>query len=67
MGAEECQRDDGLGVPDVPTGFETKCLVEGNRYQFEVFVFVGAVFFVLSYALSQASYRLEEELGAGDR
>ena len=34
---------------------------------FEVYVFVGAVFFVLSYALSQASYRLEEELGVGER
>ena len=34
---------------------------------FEVYVFVGAVFFVLSYALSRASYRLEEELGEGKR
>ena len=34
---------------------------------FEVFIFVGAVFFVLSYALSRASYRLEEELGVGQR
>lgn len=34
---------------------------------FEVFVFVGAVFFVLSYTLSQASYRLEKELGVGER
>lgn len=33
---------------------------------FEVYVFVGAVFFVLSYTLSQASYRLEKELGASD-
>ena len=34
---------------------------------FEVYLFVGAVFFVLSYTLSQASYRLEEELGVGER
>jgi len=34
---------------------------------FEVYVFVGAVFFVLSYALSRASYRLEEELGERKR
>jgi general L-amino acid transport system permease protein len=34
---------------------------------FEVYFFVGAVFFVLSYSLSQASYRLEEELGVGER
>ena len=35
--------------------------------QFEVYFFVAAVFFVLSYALSQASYRLERELGIGER
>ncbi len=34
---------------------------------FEVYVFVGAVFFVLCYTLSQASYRLEKELGVGER
>jgi len=34
---------------------------------FEVYVFVGTVFFVLSYTLSRASYRLEEELGVGER
>jgi general L-amino acid transport system permease protein len=34
---------------------------------FEVYVFVAVVFFVLSYALSQASYRLERELGVGER
>jgi general L-amino acid transport system permease protein len=34
---------------------------------FEVYFFVGAVFFVLCYALSQASYRLERELGVGER
>jgi general L-amino acid transport system permease protein len=34
---------------------------------FEVYVFVAAVFFVLCYALSQASYRLEKELGVGER
>jgi len=34
---------------------------------FEVYLFVAAVFFVLSYTLSQASYRLERELGIGER
>jgi general L-amino acid transport system permease protein len=34
---------------------------------FEVYFFVAAVFFVLSYTLSQASYRLEKELGIGER
>ena len=34
---------------------------------FEVYMFVAAVFFVLCYALSQASYRLERELGVGER
>jgi general L-amino acid transport system permease protein len=34
---------------------------------FEVYVFVAGVFFVLCYALSQASYRLEKELGVGER
>jgi len=34
---------------------------------FEVYVFVAAVFFVLCYTLSQASYRLEKELGIGER
>lgn len=33
----------------------------------EVYVFVGAVFFVLCYAMSQASYRLEHALGVGTR
>jgi general L-amino acid transport system permease protein len=33
---------------------------------FEVYAFVAVVFFVLSYTLSQASYRLEKELGASD-
>ena len=35
--------------------------------QFEVYLFVAVVFFVLSYTLSQASYRLEKELGIGER
>jgi general L-amino acid transport system permease protein len=35
--------------------------------QFEVYFFIAVVFFVLSYALSQASYRLEKELGIGER
>jgi general L-amino acid transport system permease protein len=33
----------------------------------EVFAFVAAVFFVLCYAMSQASYRLERALGVGTR
>jgi general L-amino acid transport system permease protein len=33
----------------------------------EVYVFVAAVFFVLCYAMSQASYRLERALGVGVR
>ena len=34
---------------------------------FEVYLFVATVFFVLSYTMSQASYRLEKELGIGER
>ncbi|HET6379717.1 MAG TPA: amino acid ABC transporter permease [candidate division Zixibacteria bacterium] len=33
----------------------------------EVFSFVGAVFFILCYAMSQASYRLEAAMGVGQR
>jgi general L-amino acid transport system permease protein len=33
----------------------------------EVYVFVAGVFFVLCYAMSQASYRLERALGVGTR
>jgi general L-amino acid transport system permease protein len=33
----------------------------------EVYVFIGIVFFVLCYAMSQASYRLEQALGVGSR
>jgi general L-amino acid transport system permease protein len=33
----------------------------------EVYVFIAAVFFVLCYAMSQASYRLERQLGVGVR
>jgi general L-amino acid transport system permease protein len=33
----------------------------------EVFMFVGVIFFVLCYAMSQASYRLERQLGVGTR
>jgi general L-amino acid transport system permease protein len=33
----------------------------------EVFAFVGLIFFVLCYAMSQASYRLERALGVGTR
>lgn len=35
--------------------------------QMEVFAFVGVIFFVLCYAMSQASYRLEQALGVGTR
>ena len=35
--------------------------------QIEVYAFVAAVFFVLCYAMSQASYRLERQLGVGTR
>jgi general L-amino acid transport system permease protein len=33
----------------------------------EVYIFIGFVFFVLCYAMSQASYRLEQALGVGSR
>jgi general L-amino acid transport system permease protein len=33
----------------------------------EVFAFVGVIFFVMCYAMSQASYRLERALGVGTR
>ncbi len=33
----------------------------------EVYAFIGAVFFVLCFAMSQASYRLERALGVGSR
>jgi general L-amino acid transport system permease protein len=33
----------------------------------EIFVFIAVVFFVLCYAMSQASYRLERALGVGTR
>ena len=33
----------------------------------EVYVFIAGVFFVLCYAMSQASYRLERQLGVGPR
>jgi general L-amino acid transport system permease protein len=33
----------------------------------EVYMFISAVFFVLCYAMSQASYRLEAQLGVGKR
>jgi general L-amino acid transport system permease protein len=35
--------------------------------QMEVYVFIAGVFFVLCYAMSQASYRLERQLGVGTR
>jgi general L-amino acid transport system permease protein len=33
----------------------------------EVYLFISAVFFVLCYAMSQASYRLEAQMGVGRR
>jgi general L-amino acid transport system permease protein len=35
--------------------------------QMEVYVFIAVVFFILCYAMSQASYRLERQLGVGTR
>jgi general L-amino acid transport system permease protein len=35
--------------------------------QLEVYVFISVVFFFLCYVMSQASYRLEAELGVGTR
>ncbi|MEO6295077.1 MAG: amino acid ABC transporter permease [Candidatus Limnocylindria bacterium] len=35
--------------------------------QMEAYVFIAAIFFVLCYAMSQASYRLERALGVGER
>jgi general L-amino acid transport system permease protein len=35
--------------------------------QLEVYVFIAAVFFVMCYAMSQASYRLETAMGVGTR
>jgi len=35
--------------------------------QMEVYIFVAAIFFVFSYAMSFASYRVEEALGVGKR
>jgi general L-amino acid transport system permease protein len=34
---------------------------------FELYVFIGVIFFILCYAMSQASYRLERQLGVGER
>lgn len=35
--------------------------------QLEVFAFTAVIFFILCYAISQASYRLERQLGVGER
>jgi general L-amino acid transport system permease protein len=40
---------------------------ESMGLQTEVYLFVAAVFFVFSYAMSYASYRLESALGVGKR
>ncbi len=41
--------------------------VEFLQLQFEVFIFIAAVFWVLSYLMSFASRRLETALGVGER
>ena len=43
------------------------CLFAGAVSFVAVYLFIAVVFFVLSYTLSQASYRLEKELGIGER
>jgi general L-amino acid transport system permease protein len=35
--------------------------------QIEVYIFISVVFFFMCYVMSQASYRLEEEMGVGKR
>jgi general L-amino acid transport system permease protein len=50
-------------------GISRAVLAQPNSFgaQMEVYVFIAAVFFVLCYAMSQASYRLERQLGVGVR
>jgi len=35
--------------------------------QIEVYIFIATIFFIFSYAMSFASYRLEQALGVGKR
>ncbi len=50
-------------------GISRAVLAQSDSFgaQMEVYVFIAAVFFVLCYAMSQASYRLERALGVGTR
>jgi general L-amino acid transport system permease protein len=50
-------------------GISRSILAQPNSFgaAMEVYVFIAAVFFVLCYAMSQASYRLERQLGVGTR
>jgi general L-amino acid transport system permease protein len=50
-------------------GISRSVLAQSESFgaQMEVYVFIAAVFFVLCYAMSQASYRLERQLGVGVR
>lgn len=50
-------------------GIGRAVLAQGESFgaAFEVYVFIAGVFFVLCYAMSQASYRLERQLGVGER
>ena len=50
-------------------GISRAVLAQSDSFgaQMEVYVFIAAVFFVLCYAMAQASYRLERALGVGTR
>ena len=50
-------------------GISRAVLAQSDSFgaQMEVYVFIAAVFFVLCYAMSAASYRLERALGVGTR
>ncbi len=50
-------------------GIGRSVLAQPNSFgaNLEVYAFIAAVFFVLCYAMSQASYRLERALGVGSR
>jgi general L-amino acid transport system permease protein len=50
-------------------GISRSVLAQSESFgaQMEVYVFIAGVFFVLCYAMSQASYRLERQLGVGVR
>ena len=57
-----------IGLNEI-LGIGRKVLAQPEWFgaSFDVYLFVAVVFFVLSYTLSQASYRLEKELGIGER